>query len=135
MPAALRLTFTGNCNCLKPALHTDITLSYYTVAVTVYSSILVCDGVTLVCSVTCLHSPTSLLVFADVDRFIAALDHVVDYYNVSTDVDNVIRSGPYGSNSLDPFLNALDKLKRAQAYFEENNPQCIELENVVSARM
>lgn len=68
---------------------------------------------------------------ADIEKSISALDHVIGYYNVSTEVESVIRTGSSNPNGLDEFLNALDKLKQAQTYFEKNNPQSIELENVV----
>lgn len=46
-------------------------------------------------------------------------------------MESIIRAGSSNPNGLDEFLNALDKLKQAQTYFEKNNPQSIELENVV----
>ncbi|KAK7601997.1 hypothetical protein V9T40_009438 [Parthenolecanium corni] len=68
----------------------------------------------------------------NIEKSISALDHVIGYYNVSTEVESVIRTGSSNPNGLDEFLNALDKLKQAQTYFEKNNPQSIELENVSS---
>jgi hypothetical protein len=55
---------------------------------------------------------------------------------VSQDVEPVVRAGPgpvaNGGSGLDVFLQAMNKLQLAQEYFEKNNPQSVELENVVS---
>lgn len=67
----------------------------------------------------------------DIEKTILELDHVVGFYNVSTEVDRIIKEGPTSAQGLDHFLNALDRLKQAQSYFEKHNPQSIELENVV----
>ena len=69
---------------------------------------------------------------SDIEKTISALDHVIGYYSVSTEVESTIRAGPNGAEGLDNFLTALDRLKQAQTYFEKNNPQSVELENVVS---
>lgn len=69
---------------------------------------------------------------SDIEETISALDHVIGFYNVSTEVESIIRAGPAGPDGLENFLSALDKLKQAQNYFEKNNPQSVELENVVS---
>jgi hypothetical protein len=57
---------------------------------------------------------------------------------VSQDVEPVVRAGPgpvaNGGSGLDAFLQAMNKLQLAQEYFEKNNPQSVELENVVSFR-
>lgn len=37
-----------------------------------------------------------------------------------------------GIPTLEPFLKAMDRLQSALEYFEKNNPQSVELENVVS---
>ncbi|XP_065208876.1 exocyst complex component 7 [Planococcus citri] len=68
----------------------------------------------------------------NIEKTISALDHVIAYYSVSTEVESIIRAGPNGAEGLDNFLNALDRLKQAQIYFEKNNPQSVELENVSS---
>ena len=48
----------------------------------------------------------------------------------------VVCAGPgpvaNGGSGLDAFLQAMNKLQLAQEYFEKNNPQSVELENVVS---
>lgn len=65
-----------------------------------------------------------------------ALDHVISFYGVSQEVESVVRAGPgpvaNGGSGLDAFLQAMNKLQVAQEYFEKNNPQSVELENVVS---
>jgi exocyst complex protein 7 len=65
-----------------------------------------------------------------------ALDHVIAFYGVSQEVEPVVRAGPgpiaNGGSGLDVFLQAMNKLQLAQEYFEKNNPQSVELENVVS---
>ncbi|PSN44801.1 Exocyst complex component 7 [Blattella germanica] len=57
------------------------------------------------------------------------------FYGVSQEVEPVVRAGPgpiaNGGSGLDSFLQAMDKLQSAQEYFEKNNPQSVELENVV----
>jgi hypothetical protein len=51
-------------------------------------------------------------------------------------VEPVVCAGPgpvaNGGSGLDAFLQAMNKLQLAQEYFEKNNPQSVELENVVS---
>lgn len=74
-----------------------------------------------------------MYLFADIDKTISELDHVINYYNVSTEVESIIEAGPCGPDGLEAFLQALDKLKQAQSYFDKHNPQSVELENVVSA--
>lgn len=55
---------------------------------------------------------------------------------MSQDVEPTVRAGPgpiaNGGSGLDAFLQAMNKLQLAQEYFEKNNPQSVELENVVS---
>lgn len=55
---------------------------------------------------------------------------------MSQDVESVVRAGPgpvaNGGSGLVAFLQAMNKLQLAQEYFEKNNPQSVELENVVS---
>jgi exocyst complex protein 7 len=67
---------------------------------------------------------------------LTALDHVIAFYGVSQEVEPVIRAGPgpiaNGDSGLEAFLQAMNKLQHAQEYFEKNNPQSVELENVVS---
>lgn len=55
---------------------------------------------------------------------------------MSTEVEDVIRKGPAspsdGGVGLDVFLQAMNRLVKAEAYFKKHNPQSVELENVVS---
>jgi len=47
-------------------------------------------------------------------------------------VESTILSRPNAStNGLNEFLDAMERLHEAQIYFEKNNPQSVELENVV----
>ena len=66
----------------------------------------------------------------NIDRTLGELDHVINYYNVSKEVEVVVREGP--AAGLHPFLEAMVKLKGALDYFSSNNPGSIELENVRS---
>ncbi|XP_069692328.1 exocyst complex component 7 isoform X2 [Periplaneta americana] len=70
----------------------------------------------------------------NIERTLTALDHVIGFYGVSQEVEPVVRSGPgpiaNGGSGLEAFLQAMDKLQLAQEYFEKNNPQSVELENV-----
>nr|CAD7267392.1 unnamed protein product [Timema shepardi] len=72
----------------------------------------------------------------DIEKTLSALDHVIGFYSVSQEVEPVIRAGPgsvaNGGAGFDAFLKALDKLQMAQEYFEKNNPQSVELENVAT---
>lgn len=65
---------------------------------------------------------------SNIDHTLSYLDHVIGFYSICTDVENIIRSGP--GAGLDAFLAAMTKLNQAQNYFEKNNPQSVELENV-----
>ncbi len=68
--------------------------------------------------------------YADIDKTLANLDHVISYYSVSKEVEPVIKEGPSGQG-LELFLQALGRLQEAMTFFEKNNPQSVELENVV----
>jgi len=76
----------------------------------------------------------------NIDRTLKALDHVIGFYNVSKEVEGVVKAGPGGGQphqdqgaclpGLDGFLQAMSRLKGALDYFEMENPHSIELENV-----
>jgi len=66
----------------------------------------------------------------NIDRTLAELDHVINYYNVSKEVEVVVREGP--GPGLHAFLAAMVKLKGALDYFSSNNPGSVELDNVKS---
>ena len=67
---------------------------------------------------------------ADIDKTLAALDHVISYYSVSKEVEPIIKDGPTNKGH-DTFIQALTRLQEAMKFFEKNNPQSVELENVV----
>uniref|UniRef100_A0A8D8LKU4 Exocyst complex component 7 n=1 Tax=Cacopsylla melanoneura TaxID=428564 RepID=A0A8D8LKU4_9HEMI len=67
---------------------------------------------------------------SNIDHTLSYLDHVIGFYSICTDVESIIRSGPAGPKGLDTFLATMTKLNQAQNYFEKNNPQSVELENV-----
>lgn len=77
----------------------------------------------------------NLILLSDIDLTLQSLDNVISFYSVSQEVDDVIRKGPgllnEGAN-LDVFLNALNRLAKANVYFLKNNPESVEIENVVS---
>ncbi|XP_068628028.1 exocyst complex component 7 [Battus philenor] len=68
----------------------------------------------------------------NMERTVKALDHVINYYMVSRELADLIQAGPHTSSteSLNIYLEALDKLAEAQNYFNKNNPQSVELENI-----
>lgn len=72
-----------------------------------------------------------IFLYIDIERTLAALDHVIGYYSVAQEVEVTVRSGPFVAG-LDEFLAAMQRLQNALTYFEKNNPQSVELENVVS---
>ncbi|XP_075224863.1 exocyst complex component 7 isoform X2 [Lycorma delicatula] len=67
----------------------------------------------------------------NIEKTLSALDHVIAYYSVAQEVESIVRGGPSVSG-LDEFLAAILKLQNALNYFEKNNPQSVELENVSS---
>lgn len=66
----------------------------------------------------------------DLEKTLKLVDEVVDFYNVSKEVDVTIRNGP-GAGALESFLQAMDSVEHAVKYFEKNNSQSVELENLV----
>ncbi|KAJ2950796.1 hypothetical protein O0L34_g9062 [Tuta absoluta] len=68
----------------------------------------------------------------NMERTVKALDHVINYYMVSRELADLIQAGPHtgSTESLNIYLEALDKLAEAQSYFNKNNPQSVELENI-----
>lgn len=67
----------------------------------------------------------------NIDKTLASLDHVISYYGVSKEVEPIIKDGP-SNQGLSLFLHALGRLQEAMVFFEKNNPQSVELENVMS---
>ncbi|KAG6447813.1 hypothetical protein O3G_MSEX005193 [Manduca sexta] len=68
----------------------------------------------------------------NMERTVKALDHVINYYMVTRELADLIQAGPHTAtvDSLNIYLEALDKLSDAQTYFNKNNPQSVELENI-----
>jgi len=66
----------------------------------------------------------------NIDKTLEALDHVIDFYNVSKEVENVVKAGPSAANNLEEFLQTMSRLRSSLDYFERSNPQSIELENI-----
>jgi exocyst complex protein 7 len=74
----------------------------------------------------------SLTCPTDIDRTLVLLDNVISYYNVPSEVESVIEKGPgEGGVDLEEYLHSLNRLSKAQKYFEKHIPQSVELENVV----
>ncbi|KAL1128875.1 hypothetical protein AAG570_013409 [Ranatra chinensis] len=67
----------------------------------------------------------------NIEKVLSAVDQVISYYSVAEEVDSRVRAGP-ADCGLDEFLKEMSKLKNAITYFEKNNPQSVELENVSS---
>ncbi|XP_014248415.1 exocyst complex component 7 [Cimex lectularius] len=67
----------------------------------------------------------------NIEKALTSLDNVISYYSIAEEVDGTVRAGP-GSSTLDDYINVLNKVKQALNYFEKNNPQSVELENVSS---
>lgn len=63
------------------------------------------------------------------------MNNVISYYEVSTNVEQIIEKGPggpiEGGVELDVYIQSLNRLAKAQKYFEKHIPQSVELENVV----
>lgn len=76
-------------------------------------------------------NPVSTYHFADLDSTLVSLDHVLSHYEASEEVCKLIHSGP-SQHDIGAFLEALERLKKAQEYFLNNTPQSLELENVTS---
>ncbi|CAK1551527.1 unnamed protein product [Leptosia nina] len=68
----------------------------------------------------------------NMERTVKSLDHVINYYMVSRELADLIQAGPHtaSTDGLNIYLEALDKLAEAQNYFNKNNPQSVELENI-----
>ena len=58
------------------------------------------------------------------------MDEVIGFYNVSKEVDQIIKNGP-ASVPLDEFMTAMANIESAVKHFERNNSQSVELENLV----
>ncbi|KAF6203241.1 hypothetical protein GE061_003659 [Apolygus lucorum] len=67
----------------------------------------------------------------NIEKALSSLDNVIGYYSVAEEVDATVRAGT-SSKSLEDYIAVLNRLKNALSYFEKNNPQSVELENVNS---
>ncbi|KAL7641082.1 UNVERIFIED_CONTAM: hypothetical protein RMT77_008219 [Armadillidium vulgare] len=65
------------------------------------------------------------------EKTLQALDYVIAFYSVAGEVEGVVRERP-NSIGIGSYLQAMDKLKAACKFFQDNNPQSSELENVKS---
>ncbi|XP_037093563.1 exocyst complex component 7-like [Pollicipes pollicipes] len=66
----------------------------------------------------------------NVEKTLSRFDHVISYYNVSKEVDPIIRNGPAATNT-ETYLMAMARLQDALTFFQSNNSQSVELENVM----
>ncbi|CAH2979665.1 unnamed protein product [Chilo suppressalis] len=68
----------------------------------------------------------------NMEKTVKALDHVINFYMVSRELADLVQAGPHTSSteSLNLYLEALDKLEEAQTYFNKHNAQSVELENI-----
>ena len=60
----------------------------------------------------------------NVENTLKVLEHVISYYDVARDTQTVIREGPNGQ--LDNFVDSLERIKAAIAYFDTNCPDSVE---------
>lgn len=67
---------------------------------------------------------------ADLVKTLERLDYVIQYYSVTSEVDETIRAGP--ANQLGLYMQCLKKLKLSIQYFSHNNPDSPEYMNVTS---
>ena len=58
------------------------------------------------------------------------MDYVIGFYNVAGEVESIIRERP-DSIGIPAYLKAMDNVTAACKFFQANNPQASELENVV----
>uniref|UniRef100_T1J1M1 Vitellogenin domain-containing protein n=1 Tax=Strigamia maritima TaxID=126957 RepID=T1J1M1_STRMM len=64
----------------------------------------------------------------NIEKTLAALDHVISYYNVANDVEHVIKDGP--TSGLEVYLESINKIRTSIQYFELNNANSPELHNL-----
>lgn len=67
---------------------------------------------------------------AELAKTLERLDHVIQFYSVTGDVNDIINAGP--ANQLEIYIDSLRRLKRAIHYFSQNNPDSPEHMNVTS---
>ncbi|XP_022248527.1 exocyst complex component 7-like [Limulus polyphemus] len=66
----------------------------------------------------------------NIEKLMESLDYVIQFYNVSKEVEAIIRDGPM--DCLEEFLKSVDKLQRAINYFDKHNPNSPELVTLMS---
>lgn len=66
----------------------------------------------------------------NIERTLAALNHVIDFYHVADEVEPIIRDGP--SSGLDGYLQCMDKLHKAAQYLTANHSGSQEMAQVIS---
>ncbi|XP_013396537.1 exocyst complex component 7 [Lingula anatina] len=64
----------------------------------------------------------------NIEKTIAELDHVIGFYHVAKEVENIIRESP--SSDLHEYLLCLEKLQKAVDYFTDQHPGSSELSAV-----
>ncbi|GBP03185.1 Exocyst complex component 7 [Eumeta japonica] len=71
-------------------------------------------------------------VHENMEKTAKSLDHVINNYMVARELADFVTAGPNTASpdTLNSYLEALNKLAEAQTYFNKNNPQSIELENI-----
>lgn len=67
---------------------------------------------------------------SDLVKTLERLDYVIQYYSVTSEVDETIRAGP--ANQLGLYMQCLKKLKMSIQYFSHHNPDSPEYMNVTS---
>lgn len=67
---------------------------------------------------------------SELAKTLEKIDHVIQFYSVTGDVNDLIRAGP--ANQLGPYMQALRRLESAIQYFTQNNPDSPEYLNVSS---
>lgn len=67
----------------------------------------------------------------DIEKTLQELDHVIGFYNVACQVKGVVKERP-SSVGVPQYLQAMDRLAETCRYFEQNKPQSVEIENLVT---
>ena len=66
----------------------------------------------------------------DIEKTLQELDHVIGYYNAAGQVDSVVNDRP-SNIGVPKYLQAMDRLAETYRYFEQNEPESVEIKNVV----
>ncbi|KAK8748229.1 hypothetical protein OTU49_016382 [Cherax quadricarinatus] len=65
------------------------------------------------------------------EKTLQELDYVISFYNVAGQVEAVVKERP-SSIGVPQYLEAMNRLAETCKFFEQNNPQSVEIENVTS---